>query len=169
MMIKKIIYFLWIAIASVMTTLAYASLDIPMYSMQDNGKEIGYVRADDTIYGVLFTPFLHGLPSGIRGFHVHQCSSCAHQGKNAGDHLDLVGTGLHRGPYNGNSHVGDLPVLIVNAKGRAQLPVLAPRLKLENLRGRTLMIDAGGDNYSDNPAVNGGGIARIACGEVPYH
>lgn len=152
---------------SCFATMVHASLYIPMRSM--HGKPLGYVLADDTIYGVLFTPHLSHLPTGIHGFHIHQCSSCAHQGENAGDHLGMQGIGVHNGPYKGNSHLGDLPVLIVNARGKTELPVLAPRLKLDNIKGRTLMVDAGGDNYSDVPKVNGGGLYRIACGEVPYY
>lgn len=163
-MIKKILF---IAI-SCMSSFAFASLEIPICSLQ-SGKELGYVTADDTIYGVLFTPHLKNLAPGIHGFHVHSCASCALQGEMAGDHLGLQGIHTHNGPYKGNSHLGDLPVLIVNAKGRAVLPVLAPRLKLENIKGRTLMIDSGGDNYSDIPKENGGGGIRIACGEIPYY
>ncbi|EDQ9399748.1 superoxide dismutase family protein, partial [Salmonella enterica] len=45
--------------------------------------------------------------------------------------------------------------------------LLAPRLKsLSELKGHSLMIHAGGDNYSDNPAKLGGGGARFACGVV---
>ncbi len=34
--------------------------------------------------------------------------------------------------------------------------------------GRSIMIHAGGDNYSDTPARLGGGGARVACGVVVY-
>jgi Cu-Zn family superoxide dismutase len=44
--------------------------------------------------------------------------------------------------------------------------VTAPQLKLADVRGRSLMIHEGGDNYSDTPE-NGGGAGRIACGVVP--
>lgn len=164
-MLKKIIVVLLLLGLS---STAGASLLIPMFSMR-TGQSIGCVKADDTIYGVVFTPLLHHLSPGIHGFHVHQCSSCAHQGEAAIDHLGMQGIGLHNGPYKGNSHLGDLPVLIVNARGKAQLPVLAPRIKLENIKGHTLMIDAGGDNYSDTPRIDGGGAYRIACGEIPIY
>jgi len=42
--------------------------------------------------------------------------------------------------------------------------VLAPRLKMTDVKGHALMVHAGGDNYSDNPEKLGGGGARIACG-----
>jgi Cu-Zn family superoxide dismutase len=46
------------------------------------------------------------------------------------------------------------------------MPVLAPRLKVADIKGRSLMIHAGGDNYSDLPVKLGGGGARIACGVI---
>jgi Cu-Zn family superoxide dismutase len=44
--------------------------------------------------------------------------------------------------------------------------VLAPRIKVSDLKGRSLMIHAGGDNYSDSPQKLGGGGARVACGVI---
>ena len=46
------------------------------------------------------------------------------------------------------------------------LNVLAPRIKLEQVHGRSLMIHAGGDNLSDTPEKLGGGGARVACGAI---
>ena len=83
----------------------------------------------------------------------------------AGGHYDPTKTDRHAGPY-GNGHLGDLPVLYVDKEGQASLPVLAPRLKVADLNGRSLMIHAGGDNYSDLPEKLGGGGGRIACGTV---
>jgi Cu-Zn family superoxide dismutase len=50
--------------------------------------------------------------------------------------------------------------------GTATGTVLAPRLKLKDVIGHSLMIHEGGDNYSDTPKKLGGGGARIACGSV---
>nr|WP_232462258.1 hypothetical protein [Neisseria chenwenguii] len=55
--------------------------------------------------------------------------------------------------------------MAVDAKGNAQ-PVVAPRIKnINTLRNHSLMIHAGGDNYSDQPAALGGG-ARKYCGVI---
>jgi len=86
-------------------------------------------------------------------------------GMAAGGHLDPAKTGKHLGPY-GDGHLGDLPPLVVDADGTAMLPVLAPRLKVKDLKGRSIMIHAGGDNYSDQPKPLGGGGARVACGVI---
>ena len=40
------------------------------------------------------------------------------------------------------------------------------KFKLADVKGRAIMIHAGGDNYSDQPAPLGGGGARIACGVI---
>ena len=64
-----------------------------------------------------------------------------------------------------DAHLGDLPALTVLHDGTATNPVLAPRLKkLDEVRGHSIMIHAGGDNHSDHPAPLGGGGPRMACG-----
>jgi Cu-Zn family superoxide dismutase len=83
----------------------------------------------------------------------------------AGGHYDPATTGRHEGP-GGKGHLGDLPALTVGADGKATAPVTAPRLKVADVLGRSLMVHAGGDNYADSPAPLGGGGGRIACGVI---
>ena len=78
---------------------------------------------------------------------------------------DPANTGKHLGP-RGQGHRGDLPVLRVDVSGNATNAVIAPHLKVADVKGRSIMIHAGGDNYSDQPDPLGGGGARIACGVV---
>ena len=135
------------------------------------GDAIGTISLTDGRYGLVLEPKLSGLEPGLHGFHVHQnpsCDTAEKDGKTvpglaAGGHYDPAGTGSHRGPY-GDGHLGDLPPLYVDSEGNAALPVLAPRLRAADVRGRSLMIHAGGDNYSDVPSKLGGGGARVACG-----
>ena len=137
------------------------------------GAKIGTIKAEDTQYGLLLTPNLSGLTPGVHGFHVHEnpdCSPGVRDGEvvpalAAGGHYDPENTGRHEGPY-GDGHLGDLPPLIVGADRTATLPLLAPRLEVADLTGRSLMIHQGGDNFSDLPDPLGGGGARIACGVV---
>ena len=82
----------------------------------------------------------------------------------AGGHWDPDETGEHLGPF-GNGHRGDLSRLVVNDDGTTPTSVVAPRLSTADLRGKALVVHAGGDTYSDTPALGGGG-ARIACGVV---
>ncbi|MFO1322372.1 MAG: superoxide dismutase [Cu-Zn] SodC [Burkholderiales bacterium] len=138
------------------------------------GGPIGTLVAEDSRRGVVFTPDLAGLQPGIHGFHVHTNPSCApkkQDGKtipalSAGGHYDPSQSGRHEGPW-GDGHLGDLPALFVTADGRATHPVLAPRLRVSDLAGRSVMLHAGGDNHADHPEKLGGGGARIACGVVP--
>jgi superoxide dismutase, Cu-Zn family len=136
------------------------------------GKEIGTLVLSDTQTGLQITPQLVGLPPGDHGFHVHVNPNCAPgpgpngqpaAGMLAGNHYDPANTGKHLGPY-GEGHKGDMPVLTVDASGKATKAVVVPRLTVADVRARAIIIHAGGDNYSDQPAALGGGGARIACG-----
>lgn len=150
-----------------MTGIYANQVTIKIFKTNDQSKAIGTVVAVDSKYGLLLTPHLTSLPTGIHGFHVHTMPSCADHGKAAGGHLDPFKTNKHLGPYDTYGHLGDLPVLYVNKQGEANVPVLAPRLKVAGILNHSLMIHAGGDNYSDSPKSLGGGGARIACGVVP--
>lgn len=137
------------------------------------GAAVGTVRIVETAHGLAFYPSLKGLPPGLHGFHVHEKGSCAPSDNNgtpvpaggAGGHLDPQATKKHDLPW-GDGHLGDLPGLVVAADGDATNPVLAPRLKMADVRNRALMVHAGGDNHSDQPAPLGGGGARAACGVI---
>ena len=149
------------------------TLEMFLTTASGAGASIGTVTVTDTPYGALFTPDLVGLAPGLHGFHVHGNPECGPKEKNgtmvpglaAGGHYDPAGTGRHEGPY-GDGHLGDLPPLYADGSGQATQPVLAPRVKTADLKGRSLMIHAGGDNYADQPAKLGGGGPRMACGVV---
>lgn len=139
------------------------------------GKKIGYISFTDTFDGLLIEPDIHGLPPGEHGFHVHEFGDLEPKNGNAagsaGMHYDPDKTGKHLGPHK-NGHKGDLPVLEVDANGYANEPVLAPRLTLNEIKDRAIIIHSGGDNYSDYPEKNGGGKSRMAGGiisnDCPY-
>jgi Cu-Zn family superoxide dismutase len=140
-----------------------ATISTSVYAV--NGDSLGKVVFEDSKYGLMIKPQLSKLPVGQHGFHLHQHADCGNGGMNAGEHFDPASTNSHKGPY-AEGHLGDLPVLSVNDKGEATTPLLAPRLKTSDISGLALMIHAGGDNYSDTPALGGGG-ARIGCGKIP--
>ena len=153
-----------------------AKIAIHKVDEQGTTTELGTIKVTETDYGLLFSPELSQLAPGIHGFHIHQHPDCGpktgEDGKvvpagAAGGHFDPDNTGKHSGPYDAKGHLGDLPVLYVDADGHANYPVLAPKLeKLTQIQGRAIMIHAGGDNHSDNPAPLGGGGARMACGVI---
>ncbi len=137
------------------------------------GQKIGYCTFSDTDEGLLIEPDIRDLPYGDHGFHIHEFGDlepAMKKGKMvaggaAGQHYDPLDAGFHGHP-DGNGHLGDLPVLKVNRKGRATIPVLASRLVLDDVKGRAIIIHKCGDNYSDYPLPNGGGKSRIAGGVI---
>ena len=138
------------------------------------GKVIGTISLSDANEGLVVMPDLADLPPGDHGFHVHVNPNCGPgagpdgqpaAGLAAGGHYDPANTGRHLGP-RGEGHKGDLAALRVDVGGNATNAVFAPHLKVADVKGRSIMIHAGGDNYSDQPNPLGGGGARIACGVV---
>ena len=168
---------IWIVAAALLPVAALAAdpvvVEMRAAEPAGTGAVVGTVAVTATPHGTLFTPNLSGLTPGLHGFHVHEHPSCdpkEQSGKavpalGAGGHYDPGRTGRHLGPY-ADGHLGDLPPLFADAAGRSTLPVLAPRLKLEDLKGRSLMVHSGGDNYADQPEPLGGGGPRVACGIV---
>ncbi|PMR77140.1 superoxide dismutase family protein [Billgrantia endophytica] len=159
------------------SSLADERHDVEMNWVSADGIEdsIGTITLEDSDHGLLLKPDLSGMPPGIYGFHVHENASCEagedEDGEmsaagEAGGHHDPDDTDTHQGPY-GEGHLGDLPVLAVNEDGEATLPVLAPRLSLDDVDGRSLMVHEGGDTYSDEPEDGGGG-GRMACGVIEF-
>ena len=134
------------------------------FTDQGNHTEIGKVVFADSPYGLLIKPELSHLTPGLHGLHLHQHADCGDKGNHAGGHFDPQNTQSHQGPY-GEGHLGDLPALYVDDQGQARLTTLAPRLRVVDLQGLTLMIHANGDNYLNDPPLGGGG-ARLACGLI---
>ena len=147
------------------TTVSFAGeVSATIYGTDNNKLPLGNIVFTDTKYGLLIKPNLTHLPVGAHGFHLHQHANCGDAGMDAGGHYDPQNTKKHLGPY-AQGHLGDLPVLFVIEGGNANTPLLAPRLKTSELAGLAVMIHAGGDNYTDNPPLGGGG-ARIGCGVI---
>lgn len=160
---------------STFTALAASPLTVTVNAINADGvgKPIGTIRAEDGKQGLVLTVALRGLAPGDHGFHVHENPNCGPKEKDgkpvaglaAGSHYDPAKTGKHAGP-SAPGHLGDLPTLSADANGNANGRLIAPRLKLADLKGRSIVVHEGGDNYADNPKPLGGGGARIACGAV---
>jgi Cu-Zn family superoxide dismutase len=137
-----------------------ASIHVTMKQVDSDGvgNIIGMIVFQDTQKGLKIMPNLSGLTKGQHGIHVHANPNCGPMEKDG-----KVVPGLAAG---GHFHLGDLPVLYVDAAGKATRSMWAPRLKTSDLAGRAITIHAGGDTYSDNPKKLGGGGARVACGLV---
>lgn len=172
----KRLVLLSVCVGMLLNSTAQGNEAIAMHFVDENGigASAGQVFVSETKFGLVFTPALAGLPPGVHGFHVHEHASCLSlekEGKKipaakAGGHYDPEKTAAHGFPW-GEGHLGDLPPLYVTTAGQASQPVLAPRLKLGDLKGRSLIVHAGGDNHADHPSALGGGGARIVCGVNP--
>jgi len=172
--VKRVLFLCGLTLAAHGVALA-AELNVTLHSVDAQGSQtaIGTVRLVETRHGLALYPNLRNLQPGLHGFHVHENPSCAAADKDgkreaagaAGGHLDPESTKKHGEPW-GDGHLGDLPPLFVAANGTASTAVLAPRLKLNDVRQRALMVHAGGDNHADHPAPLGGGGVRVACGVI---
>ena len=151
---------------------------VPIHAIDAGGvgQEIGNVKAEDGAGGLMLTPTLSGLTPGPHGFHLHEKADCGPTEKDgqmtaglaAGAHFDPRTSGKHAGPL-GEGHLGDLPLIEIGGDGMvaSKDPLAAPRLKVADLHGHSLVIHAKCDNYSDQPQPLGGAGGRVACGVVP--
>lgn len=153
-----------------------ASVTVTMNAVdaQGVGASVGTILLQDSKNGLILIPNLKGLVPGEHGFHVHENPDCGPKEKDgkmtaalaAGGHFDPLATGKHLGPHGGG-HRGDLPKLEVAGDGTATKTMHLEGVSLVDVRNRSIMIHAGGDNYADSPAPLGGGGARVACGVIP--
>ncbi|CAA7620011.1 Superoxide dismutase (Cu-Zn) 2 [Candidatus Terasakiella magnetica] len=138
------------------------------------GDKIGTVILRDGKTGLEVVPRLAGLVPGPHGFHIHENPSCAAKdqdgkpvaGLAAGGHFDPDKTGKHEGPWS-HGHRGDMPALAVNGDGNTRDRAIVPHVKVADVKGRSIIIHAGADNYADSPKPLGGGGPRVACGVIP--
>lgn len=134
-------------------------------------RSVGTITFTDTEYGMLIIPDLTGLEPGLHAAHVHENGDCRDSPDGtslgaAGDHYDPGRTGRHAGPY-GDGHLGDLPNLVVEVDRRGVMPVLAPRVRAVDIRGRALILHAGADRYDAHAThSHGTGGDRAYCGII---
>lgn len=138
-------------------------------------QKIGKISFKDSPSGLRIKVNLKNLPAGEHGFHIHENPDCnasldangrLQPALKAGGHYDPNKTGHHMGPNHPNGHKGDLPVLTVSPDGTVKTTFTVKNLKVQEIKNRSIMIHADGDNYSDEPVALGGGGARIACGVI---
>ncbi len=174
---RNVSWFAGVVCVLAVTGIARAgSVTVEVHSIDETGvgAKIGTVTMKDGKGGLVITPKLAGLPAGEHGMHVHENPDCGPKEKDgkmtagiaAGSHLDPGHTGMHAGP-TGSGHLGDLPILVVDAKGKATKKVVAPHVKVADLKGHALMIHGKGDSFADKPEPLGGSGPRVACGVIP--
>lgn len=141
-----------------------------------NGLRVGTVNFfQKTNSKVLIRVSAHDLPAGFHGFHVHSVGECLPPFTSAGGHFDLDG-------HSHRDHAADLPVLLVNADGKANMTIETDRFVIADLfdaDGSALVLHANPDNYANIPTryvaapdattlATGDAGARIACGVLDY-
>ncbi len=113
--------------------------------------------------GLYFTTEINGLPpSEVLGFHVHEGTVCSAENgfADAGEHLSECGDNIWCGkhPY----HSGDLPPIMSDENGYANMSVYLGKANVADYSGRTVIVHNNKDDFTTQPS--GGSMLRIACG-----
>lgn len=108
---------------------------------------------------------LTGLKANQKhGFHIHEFGNCsAKDGSSAGGHLNPL-KAMHAAPTDEHRHLGDLGNITADAKGNAQVEVLAAKTRLSEILGRAVVVHAKEDDLKSQPAGEAGD--RVACGVI---
>jgi Cu-Zn family superoxide dismutase len=138
------------------------------------GDEVGKLTFTERDAKVLVRAMAHDLPPEFHGFHVHATGTCTAP--------DFTSAGGHYNPasHDHPSHAGDLPTLLVNQDGTAQVAVTTDRFHVADLlagAGTAVIVHAGRDNQANIPTRyapapdattlgTGDAGARIACGVI---
>jgi superoxide dismutase, Cu-Zn family len=118
--------------------------------------------------GVLVTARIEGLTPGTHGFHVHEKGDCsAADATSAGGHFNPAGK-PHGHHSSAERHAGDMPSLVADGSGNAELSVTLDLLAVgsgaADVIGKSVVVHKDPDDYTSQPAGNSG--ARVACGVV---
>lgn len=136
------------------------------------GEVVGTAIMQEVEEGVQIAFTAMNLPPGPRGIHIHETGECVPPGfESAGPHFNPTdashGLADPEGP-----HLGDLPNLVVEPDGTAEVTFVAQRANLAAMGERSLLagdgtalvIHAEPDDQITDPA--GGAGERIACGVI---
>ncbi len=152
-------------------TMPYSRPDATARLKNSKGDPVGVAALWEDEGGVRFFADVRGIPPGQHGIHLHAVGKCeAPDFTSAGGHFNP--TGKKHGLANPDGpHAGDLPNITVGADGTGQLNYLVPGVTLGSgagslfdAGGTAVVIHAGPDDYTTDPAGNSG--ARIACGVI---
>jgi Cu-Zn family superoxide dismutase len=144
-----------------------------LVSMEDaEGNVVATATLTEGDSGVNILLDAENLPSGTKGFHIHENPECAAP--------DFESAGGHYNPTDANHgfddpdgpHAGDLLNIEVQEDGTASEEVTADMVTLDREGdnslyadgGTALMIHSGEDDYASQPSGDAGD--RIACGVI---
>ena len=134
--------------------------------IDNDGEVIGVAVLSQMEKGVLLDINIV-LPSGVSAMHIHEKGNCDKPDfKTAGGHFNPHGK-EHGINNTHGAHVGDLPNLVIE-NGLKTQQIFLNDLKLEEsetgIKGRSIIIHEGKDDYISNPSGNAG--RRIACAVI---
>lgn len=122
--------------------------------------ELGQVEFYETDGGTEIVVDAKNLEEGFYGFHIHEIGECETDSQapddpeETGDFLSAGGHIAGEDDADHPGHAGDLPMLLVNEDGTAQMSVVTNRLDVSELVGQdgaAVMIHAAADNYANVP------------------
>lgn len=171
-MIKLKLAALGCLVCASIASLAQTPQEAVAVFVDPQGQEIGKAVLTQTAGGVLIELDVMGVPAGEHGIHIHETGACnaADGFKSAGGHFE---PGEHQHGYRAASgpHAGDMPNQFVGTDGKLRAHVLNPSVTLADgpaslwdADGSALVVHAGPDDYTSQPAGNAGD--RIACAVI---
>ncbi|XP_039997202.1 copper chaperone for superoxide dismutase-like isoform X1 [Xiphias gladius] len=149
-------------------------------SAQDLGAAVAMLAGVGKIQGVvrflqlseercLIDGTVDGLKPGLHGLHVHALGDLTQDCSSCGEHYNPFGS-QHGGPGDSERHVGDLGNIVAGADGRASFRLEDSQLKVWDVIGRSLVVDAGEDDLGrgSHPLSKqtGNSGERLACGII---
>nr|XP_040035599.1 copper chaperone for superoxide dismutase-like [Gasterosteus aculeatus aculeatus] len=110
-----------------------------------------------------------GLQPGPHGLHVHTLGDLTQDCLSCGEHYNPFGR-QHGGPGDSERHVGDLGNIVAGPDGRASFRQEDSQLKVWDVIGRSLVVDAGEDDLGRGHHAlskqTGNSGERLACGII---
>ena len=156
-------------------------------AVQDgDGQDAGTAEFTETDGGMEISVDLENLEPGHHGLHLHQVGECEPDSAapdDPSDTGDFLSAGGHLNPDDAQhpDHAGDLPSILVQEDGTAQITFTTDRLAQEDLLdddGTALMVHSDADNFANIPeryapeganedsTSTGDAGDRAACGVV---
>ncbi|XP_044040953.1 copper chaperone for superoxide dismutase-like [Siniperca chuatsi] len=149
-------------------------------SEQDLGSAVAMLAGVGKIQGVvrflqlseercLIDGTIDGLEPGPHGLHVHTLGDLTLNCLSCGEHYNPFGR-QHGGPWDSERHVGDLGNIVAGPDGRASFRLEDHQLKVWDVIGRSLVVDAGEDDLGRGghplSKQTGNSGERLACGII---
>ncbi|XP_003978083.2 copper chaperone for superoxide dismutase isoform X1 [Takifugu rubripes] len=149
-------------------------------SERDLGSAVAMLAGAGNIQGVvrflqlsdkacLIDGTIDGLDPGPHGLHVHTLGDLTQDCLSCGEHYNPFGR-QHGGPGDAERHVGDLGNIIAGPDGRASFRLEDSQLKVWDVIGRSLVVDAGEDDLGRGghplSRETGNSGKRLVCGII---